>query len=510
MASRNHEVDIARSFHEVTKHSYTSVRSDGHMLDWENRPLAYKIYPQAGTIALPRDLELSARPTLATIAGGERVLEDRELTAQVVARLLFCAGGLTKSRFLGDETYHFRAAASAGALYPVEIYLAAGRVDGVQPGLYHFSPADLKLRGLRTGDQCGALAGACGGRSSVARARAVVVLSSIYWRSTWKYRARAYRYCFWDAGMIAANLLAATAAEGLQGEVVTLFVDSQLEELLGVDGITEGVICLITLGCTPAKTEQATSKPGKLELETVPLSRDSRTYEDLARIQAASRLEEVGELSEIAGRVTSADLSLHSSRTVDAAASLIRLPDLHNASRSLGDTILRRGSTRHFTHAGILPGELAAILNASSAPVSSDVPPMVHTYLIINAVEGLEPGAFYHDQGKHALERLRRGDLRAEAGYLCLEQPLGADCAALLVYMASLEKVLSLLGNRAYRMLHLEAGIRGGRAYLAAYSLGRGATGLTFYDDDTTALFSPHGADMSPLLMVAIGVPRGS
>ena len=108
MASRNHEIDIARFFHEVTKHSYTSVRSDGHMLDWENRPLAYKIYPQAGAIALPRDLELSARPTLATIEGGEPVLEDRELTAQVVARLLFCAGGLTKSRPIRDETYHFR------------------------------------------------------------------------------------------------------------------------------------------------------------------------------------------------------------------------------------------------------------------------------------------------------------------------------------------------------------------------------------------------------------------
>jgi SagB-type dehydrogenase family enzyme len=510
MASRNHEMDIARFFHEVTKHSYASVRSGGQMLDWENRPLAYKIYPQAGVIALPRDLELSAKPTLPTIAGDEPLPKDGELTAGVLARLLFCAGGLTKSRRIGDETYHFRAAASAGALYPIEIYLAAGRVEDVQPGLYHFSPADLKLRGLRTGDQRGALARACGGRSSVTQARAVVVLSSIYWRSTWKYRARAYRYCFWDAGMIAANLLAATAAEGLQAEVVTLFVDSELEALLGVDGITEGVICLITLGRAPATTESATSKPDKLELETVPLSRDWRAYEDLARIQAASRLEEVGELSQVAGQATSAELTSQSSRTAVDAASMISLPALHRTSLSLGDTILRRGSTRHFAHTAILPGELAAILDASSAPVSSDVPPMVHTYLIINAVEGLEPGAFYHDERRHALERLRTGDLRAKAGYLCLEQQLGADCAALLIYMASLEKALSLLGNRGYRTLHLEAGIRGGRAYLAAYSLARGATGLTFYDDDTTALFSPHGADMSPLLMVAIGVPLGS
>ena len=82
------------------------------------------------------------------------------------------------------------------------------------------------------------------------------------------------------------------------------------------------------------------------------------------------------------------------------------------------------------------------------------------------------------------------------------------DCSALLVYMADLERVLAALGNRGYRDAHLEAGILGGRAYLAAYALERGATGLTFYDDDTTKFFSPHAAGKSPILMVALGVPR--
>ena len=61
-------------------------------------------------------------------------------------------------------------------------------------------------------------------------------------------------------------------------------------------------------------------------------------------------------------------------------------------------------------------------------------------------------------------------------------------------------------GARGYRDAHLEAGILGGRAYLAAYSLGRGASGLTFYDDDTTKFFAPHAEGKSPLLMVAVGV----
>jgi hypothetical protein len=76
--------------------------------------------------------------------------------------------------------------------------------------------------------------------------------------------------------------------------------------------------------------------------------------------------------------------------------------------------------------------------------------------------------------------------------------------------MANLERALNSLGNRGYRDAHLEAGILGGRAYLAAYSMGRGATGLTFYDDDTTKFFGAHAAGKSPILMIAVGVPSQS
>ena len=106
-----------------------------------------------------------------------------------------------------------------------------------------------------------------------------------------------------------------------------------------------------------------------------------------------------------------------------------------------------------------------------------------------------------------ALELIKRGDFRREAGYIAPEQPLGADSSVLICYMTDLMHVLGAFGNRGYRDAHLEAGILGGRAYLAAYALDRGATGLTFYDDDTTRFFEPHAAGKSPLLMVAIGVP---
>ena len=60
-------------------------------------------------------------------------------------------------------------------------------------------------------------------------------------------------------------------------------------------------------------------------------------------------------------------------------------------------------------------------------------------------------------------------------------------------------------GNRGYRAVQLEAGILGGKAYLAAYAQGLGATGLTFYDDDVTRFFSPHAAGMSAIFLMAVG-----
>ncbi|MGH7864210.1 MAG: SagB family peptide dehydrogenase, partial [Candidatus Binataceae bacterium] len=147
-------------------------------------------------------------------------------------------------------------------------------------------------------------------------------------------------------------------------------------------------------------------------------------------------------------------------------------------------------------------------LAASSGHPRADFPRLTDTYLIVNAVDGLRSGAYFYHRSANAFELLKAGSFRSEAGYLCLEQPLGMDCSALIVYMADLERALAALGNRAYRDVHLEAGILGGRAYLAAYALARGATGLTFYDDDTSKFFAPHAGRKSPILMVAIGVPR--
>jgi SagB-type dehydrogenase family enzyme len=497
----NDYIEAARVFHEITKHSYTSVRSSPHFLDWDIKPIPYKIYPGAASVPLPRDLNLSTTPTLAALSSYVPADFSASIDTGSLTRMLFCADGLTRSKRVGSDDYHFRAAASAGALYPIEIYVAAGDVADLETGLYHFSPADLRMAGLRRGDWRAYIADAAAKRPSLLRARAVIAMSAIYWRSEWKYRARAYRYCYWDAGTILANLLAAAAAEEISAEVITAFEDPPLETLLGIDGEREGMIALIALGHTdePAGPSPDTEP---LTLESIPLSSKEAAYPDLVKVHGESRLVTSNEVAAVAA----AKLD---SAPIPPSTSTLHLETITSEeSAGLGETILRRGSSRAFAQQAITAAELATIMAASSEHPQADFPPLTDTYLIVNAAEGLASGAYYYNRNSRAFELLKAGNFRGEAGYLCLEQALGMDCSALVVYMADLERTLGALGNRGYGDAHLEAGILGGRAYLAAYSLGRGATGLTFYDDDTTKFFAPHAAGKSPLLMVAIGVPR--
>jgi SagB-type dehydrogenase family enzyme len=500
----NRDIEAARNYHATTKHSYTSVRTDAHYLDWDNRPMPYKLYPEVSGLALPRDLSLARVPALEAIAAGDVPDAGGELTLDALTRILFCADGLTRRTRVGGEDYHFRAAPSAGALYPIEIYAAVAETGELEQGLYHFSPADLRLRGLRRGDWRGLIARAAAGRPALLSARAVLVLSAIFWRSTWKYRARAYRYCFWDAGTMLANLLAAAAAEGLSTELVTAFADPEIEALLGIDGEREGALCLVALGSS-ANAPGAEPELRPLDLETVELSREEVSYPDLVRMHQASRLLTSDEVAAVA------DARVDSIAPSPPSANALKLePSDASAGLSLGETILRRGSTRAFAHKAITAEELAAIMAASSRHPRADFPSLSDTYLIVNAVDGMEPGTYYYRRQSGEFELLKTGNFRREAGYLCLEQPLGADCSALVCYMADLERALGALGNLAYRDAHLEAGLHGGQVYLAAYAMGRGATGLTFYDDETAAFFAPHAAGKSPLLMVAVGVPRSA
>jgi SagB-type dehydrogenase family enzyme len=143
---------------------------------------------------------------------------------------------------------------------------------------------------------------------------------------------------------------------------------------------------------------------------------------------------------------------------------------------------------------------LSAAAGATPAP-----PHLNQIYMIVHAVEGLEPGAYALDQDGVEIEMIKAGVFRSEAGYLGLEQALPAEAAVTIFFIADLNAVFERFGNRGYRAAQLESGIIGGKMYLAAYAQGFGASGLTFYDDDVIEFFSPRAQGKSAIFQVAVG-----
>ncbi len=135
-------------------------------------------------------------------------------------------------------------------------------------------------------------------------------------------------------------------------------------------------------------------------------------------------------------------------------------------------------------------------------------PRLSELFLIVHAVEGIPPGAYRFDRARGALLLLKRGDFRREAGRLGLDQPLAAEAAVNVYFLSRLEEVLGALEDRGYRAAELEAGVMGGRLYLAAYAQGLAATGLTFYDDEVVEFFGPAAEGREVMFLVLLGHRR--
>jgi len=509
-----------RLYHDATKHSPESVRSGHHFLDWEIKPFPFKVYPDAPALPLPREVGRPTMPALEAVARGAPARGGGTLDVARLAEILFFAAGLTKKKvYPGGEGIHFRAAASTGALYEVELYVVAGPLAGLAPGVYHFCPGDFTLRCLRAGDYRSALAEVTSQPARVGEAPATVVLSAIYWRNTWKYQARAFRHFFWDSGTMLANLLATAVAADLPARVLLGFADAPVNHLLGLDAAREAALAVVPLGAgarpapapTPAPTlEGAGASIEPLTLGTVPLSSREVDYPLVREAHVASSLPN-GAAARDWARPRPPRETVGASPPV--AHRLARLDAPPRAT--LGDVILRRGSTRQFGREAIPFDALSTILDVAvhdleqeELDIEAGGAFLVDCYLLVHAVDGLPAGAYVYDAGQRGLRLLRPGDFRSEGGYLCLEQAIGADASAVVFFLADLGTLLEMYGNRGYRAANLAAGLLGGRMYLAAYALGLGASGLTFYDDDVVRFFSPDAARKDAIFVTALGRPH--
>lgn len=487
--------DALRGYHERTKHSFESVRRRAGSLDWDNVPNQLKRYADLTPAPLPA-FPATDVPCHVAVAASAEPEGDRDPSAETLSHLLFHAAGIVRTVNGFEGPLRFRTYASAGALYPIEAYLVTGELEGLEAGVYHYAPAEHALTMLRTGDFRGSL-----GLAGEEPGAATLVLTGVPWRTAWKYGPRGFRHVYWDAGMMLANLLAAAAAQEVRARLLHAFVDAAANEALGVDGRTEFAICAVPLGRGEAPSPR---EAGPLRLRTSAISRRPERDPLVEEAHDALVLRSTEEVH--AFRAATAPVT--DTLPEQESRNEVRVVPLSEPALSgdvLEEVVRRRGSSRKQARDAFPAAEYSAILDRALAGTPSDFPGVSPAaFLIANALDGLPPGVYRYARGGR-FRRIREGEFRRKTGFVCLEQRLAADAAAVAFLMADLEASLASHGNRAYAAAQLEAAIAAGRIYLGAYAQCLGASGITFYDEEARRLFD---TPLEPMLAVVTG-PEG-
>ena len=255
---------LGRAFQSKT--SYHRRAMEEHELDWRSKPQQHKFYPYVPVVSLPGPTQA---PAVAKTVDLWNCISRRRsvrsfgtvpITLDQLSRLLWASAGTTSSFVTPRGQDFYRAAPSAGALYPIETYVVVNRVEDLELGLYHYRVTGLDilerptvegshvLELLRAGDLSTQIREAALDQPMCAKAGAVFIWSAVFARSVWKYRERAYRYVYLDVGHMAGQLSLAAVALGLGSCAVAAFYDDEANALLEIDGQDEGVLYMTAVG----------------------------------------------------------------------------------------------------------------------------------------------------------------------------------------------------------------------------------------------------------------------
>ena len=234
---------IGDCFQEQTKYSINGIPS-GAMRG--PQPEAYKAYPGAQRAALPNPVIRPGASLWDILAArrSHRKFADRDLPLDDLSLLLWSFNGITARA----GKYDFRTAPSAGALYPVETYVVANSVAGLDAGVWHHNIPNWELELVRGGFQGGNLSYACLSQKMCETAPAVFVWTGVVQRCKWKYLERGYRYIYLDCGHAGAHLHLAAEALGLGCCMIGAFFDDEVNAIIGADGEEETALYIAAVG----------------------------------------------------------------------------------------------------------------------------------------------------------------------------------------------------------------------------------------------------------------------
>jgi SagB-type dehydrogenase family enzyme len=209
----------------------------------------YRLHPQVPLPPAPGSAGGLSFNELTAARRSRRNFASSELPLIELSAILQWSYGATgEAGMPGGGVQRFRAAPSAGALYPAEIYLGVRAVEGLTAGIYHFEAPEPSLALLSCGDPTNRLFEVCCGQEYARQAAVVVLISAVVGRTKRKYGERGYRYVLLDIGHLGQNLYLACTALDLAIVTTCGFFDDEAADLLGIDGLDEAVFYVAFIG----------------------------------------------------------------------------------------------------------------------------------------------------------------------------------------------------------------------------------------------------------------------
>lgn len=436
--------------------------------------------PRSELVFLPKPAPSGARSLQESLLwiGSEARPRRTTPTLEELSTLLFAAAGVTEVRSFGGERLYLRAAPSAGALYPVEVYFATTGLQDLPPGVYVYVPQEHALRSVVPRfprNLWEAL------RGQVAEDQVhLVYLTGVFQRTVWKYGSRSYRYVVLDAGHVAANLLLAAASQSWPLALYPCFADLEAERMLQVNPEEEGVLAVASLGESPKAPQVFPS----FTEHGVPPPWEGR------------------ELTRLSHALTRWEWT--------PGPPWVWTPRLEFAGPGQGATadvlslIARRRSFRRFSLQPLPANTVESVAKLAQASLGL-VPggEGVSLWAVVVREEGLPSGVYRFHSETGRLRMVRPGNFGEQLYRAGLSQELLARAAAAFLFTLDGDR-LAAYGNRGLRLGLFAAGVAGEVVYLAAGERDLGACGVgAFLDGGMAALVQ--GENSWPVYLVAVG-----
>ncbi len=492
------------------KTSYQRHAMQPHFMDWGNTPRTYKDYPEMPRFALEPTGSYPRKNIRDLLDPPVEPAGNPEFGIGTLSDVLLLSYTLTAKRQMGSQTMLYRSVPSAGALYPTELYVCAHRVPGLEPGDYYYDIHGATLNQLRCGDAAAYIDTAL----MVTRTdqfAATIILSGIFFRSSWKYRTRAFRYVPLDTGHLLENVVLALNLYELPHAVHYDFDDDCLHQLIGVDGKREaGFVCIQICSQTGSQQLGYSKTAGDLLplnaeiLDASQVSAHENTDETISTIYRLG--------ATIQEETTAADLAPVTDLEVSDSFS-IEEPDKPASVLPYAETVLNRRSMRAFRSSPYPCHHLMQLVSLLYSPMPTGVEPdssgkstMSIGFLAANVAD-VAPGFYLLDPVSIKCQLVKTGNLNDQMATVCLDQDWLRQAPLHFLFMSNLDQLERRFGSRGYRYDLLKAGRMGQRLYMGATAMGDGCCGIgALYDQEARDLLGLNEGSYL-LYLVAVGQP---